>query len=221
MGLTWSGFRPSDDACIYGYLIPSNMFATVVLGYMETIAHEVLKDEALAAEAASLKKEIHDAIESMAIVDNYYYGKVYAYEVDGYGQYMLMDDANVPSLLAMDYLGYEADDRQVVENTRNFVLSCANPYYYEGSCAKGVGSQHTKPGYIWHIALAIQGLTSKTKEEKLAILNTMKNTDAGKHMMHEGFDVSDPANYTREWFSWANAMFCELVLDYCDIRVAR
>ena len=213
VGLTWSGFRPSDDACIYGYLIPSNMFATVVLGYMETIAHEVLKDEALAAEAASLKKEIHDAIESMAIVDNYYYGKVYAYEVDGYGQYMLMDDANVPSLLAMDYLGYEADDRQVVENTRNFVLSCANPYYYEGSCAKGVGSQHTKPGYIWHIALAIQGLTSKTKEEKLAILNTMKNTDAGKHMMHEGFDVNDPANYTREWFSWANAMFCELVLD--------
>ena len=221
VGLTWSGFRPSDDACIYGYLIPSNMFATVVLGYMETIAHEVLKDEALAAEAASLKKEIHDAIESMAIVDNYYYGRVYAYEVDGYGQYMLMDDANVPSLLAMDYLGYEADDRQVVENTRNFVLSCANPYYYEGSCAKGVGSQHTKPGYIWHIALAIQGLTSKTKEEKLAILNTMKNTDAGKHMMHEGFDVNDPANYTREWFSWANAMFCELVLDYCDIRVAR
>ena len=221
VGLTWSGFRPSDDACIYGYLIPSNMFTTVVLGYMETIAHEVLKDEALAAEAASLKKEIHDAIESMAIVDNYYYGKVYAYEVDGYGQYMLMDDANVPSLLAMDYLGYEADDRQVVENTCNFVLSCANPYYYEGSCAKGVGSQHTKPGYIWHIALAIQGLTSKTKEEKLAILNTMKNTDAGKHMMHEGFDVNDPANYTREWFSWANAMFCELVLDYCDIRVAR
>ena len=116
---------------------------------METIAHEVLKDEALAAEAASLKKEIHDAIESMAIVDNYYYGKVYAYEVDGYGQYMLMDDANVPSLLAMDYLGYEADDRQVVENTRNFVLSCANPYYYEGSCAKGVGSQHTKPCLLY------------------------------------------------------------------------
>ena len=100
VGLTWSGFRPSDDACIYGYLIPSNMFATVVLGYMETIAHEVLKDEALAAEAASLKKEIHDAIESMAIVDNYYYGRVYAYEVDGYGQYMLMDDANVPSEVA-------------------------------------------------------------------------------------------------------------------------
>ena len=197
------------------------MFATVVLGYMETIAHEVLKDEALAAEAASLKKEIHDAIESMAIVDNYYYGRVYAYEVDGYGQYMLMDDANVPSLLAMDYLGYEADDRQVVENTRNFVLSCANPYYYEGSCAKGVGSQHTKPGYIWHIALAIQGLTSKTKEEKLAILNTMKNTDAGKHMMHEGFDVNDPANYTREWFSWANAMFCELVMQYCGYEIKK
>ena len=96
-----------------------------------------------------------------------------------------------------------------------------NPYYYEGSCAKGVGSQHTKPGYIWHIALAIQGLTSKTKEEKLAILNTMKNTDAGKHMMHEGFDVNDPANYTREWFSWANAMFCELVMQYCGYEIKK
>lgn len=221
IGLTWSGFRPSDDACVYGYLIPSNMFATVVLGYMETIARRVLKDEVLADEAAALKKEIHDAIESLAIVNNYYYGKVYAYEMDGYGQYLLMDDANVPSLLAMDYLGYEADDREVVENTRKFILSSGNPYYYEGKMAKGIGSQHTRPDYIWHIALAIQGLTSKTREEKLAILEMMKKTDAGKGMMHEGFDVNDPAQYTREWFSWPNALFCELVLDCCGIRVER
>ncbi len=221
VGLTWSGFRPSDDACVYGYLVPSNMFATVVLGYMETIAEKVLHDKELAGQAAALKKEIHDAIESLAVVNNYYYGKVYAYELDGYGQYLLMDDANVPSLLAMDYLGYDADDREVVENTRKFILSSANPYYYEGTKAKGIGSQHTRPDYIWHISLAIQGLTSKTQEEKLAILNMMKNTDAGKGMMHEGFDVNDPAQYTREWFSWANAMFCELVLDYCGIRVER
>lgn len=221
IGLTWSGFRPSDDACVYGYLIPSNMFATVVLGYMETIAREVLMDEVLADEAAALKKEIHDAIEALAVVNNYYYGKLYAYELDGYGQYLLMDDANVPSLLAMDYLGYEADDREVVENTRKFILSSGNPYYYEGKMAKGIGSQHTRPDYIWHIALAIQGLTSKTREEKLAILDMMKSTDAGKGMMHEGFDVNDPAQYTREWFSWPNALFCELVLDCCGIRVEK
>ena len=219
IGLTWSGFRPSDDACIYGYLIPSNMFATVILGYMETIAREVLNDDLLAAEAAQLKEEIHNAIETLAIVNNYYYGKVYAYEIDGFGQYMLMDDANVPSLLAMDYLGYEANDREVVENTRKFILSCANPYYYEGKCAKGIGSQHTQPGYIWHIALALQGLTSKKQEEKLEILQMMKATDAGKGMMHEGFDVNDPTKYTREWFSWANAMYAELFLDYFGYRL--
>ena len=221
IGLTWSGFRPSDDACVYGYLIPSNMFATVVLGYMQTIALEVLDDELLAAEAASLKEEIHNAIESLAIVKNEYYGRIYAYEMDGFGQYLLMDDANVPSLLAMDYLGYEANDREVVENTRRFILSSGNPYYYEGTCAKGIGSPHTRPDYIWHISLAIQGLTSRTREEKLAILQTMKNTDAGKGMMHEGFCVNDPSKYTREWFSWANAMFCELALDYCGIRVEK
>lgn len=221
IGLTWSGFRPSDDACVYGYLIPSNMFADVVLGYMATIATEVLGDEELAAEATALKKEIHEAIESLAIVNNYYVGKVYAYEMDGYGQYLLMDDANVPSLLAMDYLGYEADDRQVVENTRKFVLSNANPSYYEGKCARGVGSPHTPPEYIWHIALAIEGLTAKTKEEKLAILKMMQATDAGKGMMHEGFNVNDPNQYTREWFSWPNALFCELCLDYCGIRVQK
>lgn len=221
IGLTWSGFRPSDDACVYGYLIPSNMFATVVLGYMETIARKILGDEALAAEAAELKNEIHTAIETLAVVNNYYYGKLYAYEMDGYGQYLLIDDANVPSLLAMDYLGYEADDREVVENTRKFILSSGNPYYYEGKMAKGIGSQHTRPDYIWHIALAIQGLTSKTREEKLAILEMMKATDAGKGMMHEGFDVNDPTQYTREWFSWPNALFCELVLDCCGIRVEK
>lgn len=221
VGLTWSGFRPSDDACVYGYLIPSNMFATVVLGYMETIAMEVLDDELLAAEAAALGKEIHNAIETAAIVNNEYYGKIYAYEMDGFGQYLLMDDANVPSLLAMDYLGYEAKDREVVENTRRFILSSGNPYYYEGTQAKGIGSQHTPPEYVWHISLAIQGLTSKTQAEKLRILKMMKATDAGKGMMHEGFNVNDPSKYTREWFSWANAMFCELVLDYCGIRVER
>ena len=43
-GMTWSGFRPSDDACAYGYLIPSNMFAVVVLGYLAEICRDVLRD---------------------------------------------------------------------------------------------------------------------------------------------------------------------------------
>lgn len=220
-GLLWSGFRPSDDACVYGYLIPSNMFAAVVLGYMETIAREILGDEALASEAGALGREIRRAIESLAVIRNPYLGRVYAYETDGYGQYLLMDDANVPSLLSMEYLGYEPGDPEAAQNTRKLILSSANPYYYEGSAAQGIGSQHTPPGYIWHISLAVQGLTSHSREEKLRILRLLRDTDGGRGMMHEGFDANDPGRYTREWFSWANAMFCELALDYCGIRVKR
>lgn len=187
-GLIWSGFRPSDDACTYGYLIPSNMFASVVLGYLAEIAGEVLKDEELAAEAESFRQEVRNAIETLAVIKNEYYGRIYAYETDGYGQYLLMDDANVPSLLAMEYLGYEGD-REVMENTRRFILSEGNPYYFKGKAAAGIGSPHVPPYYIWHIGLAIQGLTEASREEKLRLLQLMRDTDGGKGMMHEGFHV--------------------------------
>ena len=130
-----------------------------------------------------------------------------------------MDDANVPSLLAQTYLGYEGDP-EVTANTRRFLLSEANPYYYEGSAASGIGSPHTPTSYIWHIALAVQGMTETDKEEKYRILKLMADTDAGKGMMHEGFDKNDPSHYTREWFSWANAMYSEMVLNYLGYELA-
>lgn len=219
IGMTWSGFRPSDDACIYGYLVPSNMFAAVILDYIAEIAGTVCTDAALAEEAAALSDSIREGIERFAITKKEGYGRVYAYEVDGFGQYNLMDDANVPSLLSMSYLGYQGREKEVEENTRRLILSEANPYYYEGAAAAGIGSQHTPPGYIWHIALAMQGLTARTREEKKDIIRTMLRTDGGKGMMHEGFHKNNPARYTREWFSWANALFCELVLDYCGIQI--
>lgn len=220
-GLIWSGFRPSDDACVYGYLIPSNMFATVVLGYLQKIAMEVLHDQEMAEEAAAIRKEVRDAIEKLAIVNHNFEGKLYCYELDGYGQYLLNDDSNVPSLLSMKYLGYEPEDEEAARNTRRFLLSPGNPTFYEGKAARGIGSPHTPANYIWHISLAIQGLTEESREEKLKVLQMMRDTDGGTGMMHEGFDVNDPARYTREWFSWANAMFCELVLDYCGMRVEK
>ncbi len=220
-GMTWSGFRPSDDACAYGYLIPANMFASVVLGYVEEIAEEVYKDAELKADAARLRREIYEGIESYGIVKTEEFGEVYAYEADGYGQYSLMDDANVPSLLSMKYLGYEGKDEKVAENTRRLILSRANPYYYEGSKAAGIGSPHTPVNYIWHIALAMEGLTCESAEAKLETLHMLAKTDGGTGLMHEGFHADDDRKFTREWFSWANAMFCELVLDYCGYRVRK
>ena len=218
IGLIWSGFRPSDDACTYGYLIPSNMFAVVVLGYLEEIAEKILRDESLRKRAGKMKAQVQNAIEIYGRVKTEEFGTVYAYEVDGYGMVNLMDDANVPSLLSMSYLGYPAD-RETMENTRRMILSEGNPYYYKGKAASGIGSPHTPSGYIWPIALAMEGLTSDSREEKKRILDTLVSTTGGTGMIHEGFSADDPEKYTREWFSWANAMYGELFLDYLGYRL--
>lgn len=219
-GMTWSGFRPSDDACTYGYLVPANMFAAVALRQLAEMAREAIGDERLAEEGDALLAEIDEGIRRHAIVEHPEHGRIFAYETDGFGAHYLMDDANVPSLLSIPYLGYASADDPVYANTRRFVLSPANPYYFEGMAARGVGSPHTPQGYIWHIALAMQGLTATDREEKLRLLLLMADTDAGTGMMHEGFCADDPQVYSRQWFSWANMMYCELLMDYCGIRIA-
>lgn len=210
-GMTWSGFRPSDDACTFGYLLPSNMFAFVMFQYIEEIAKEVYHDDSLVKEASELRLEIDCGIKTYGIVDHYKYGKIYACETDGFGNYSLLDDANVPSLLSIPYLGYAEADDPIYVNTRKFILSKDNPYYFEGKYAKGIGSSHTPNGYIWHIALAMQAMTSNDMNEILEILRMFENTHAGTGFMHEGFDADKPDNYTRPWFAWANSLFSELI----------
>ncbi|HEM3550403.1 glycoside hydrolase family 125 protein [Streptococcus suis] len=219
-GMTWSGFRPSDDACIYPYLIPSNMFAVVVLGYLGEIAELFASEEfsELAEGARQLAQEIDQGIRIFGLTKNQAGETIFAYEVDGLGNQSIMDDPNVPSLLAAPYLGYCSKDDPIYLATRRTILSQENPYYYEGDYAAGLGSSHTFYRYIWPIALAIQGLTTDDKEEKARLLDTMVACDGGTGLMHESFHVDDPTLYSREWFSWANMMFCELVLDYYDIR---
>lgn len=211
-GMTWSGFRPSDDSCRYGYLVASNMFAAVVLGYAQALLAAAFPAEtALSARVKKLRDEILAGIARYAVVDTPDFGKVYACEVDGMGRYFLFDDANVPSLLSAPYLGFCSADDPIYQNTRRFILSKANPYYYEGAFARGVGSPHTPAGYIWHIALSMQGLTAQDPEEIRAILHMLETTDGGTGFMHEGFDANDPDCFTRSWFSWSCALFSELV----------
>ncbi|MCS7462184.1 glycoside hydrolase family 125 protein [Paenibacillus doosanensis] len=210
-GMTWSGFRPSDDACTFGYLIPSNMFAAVALGHVAEIAEAVFQDNYLKRDALTLKEEIEYGIETYGTVLHPVFGKIYAYETDGCGNHNLMDDANVPSLLSIPYLGYKDKDDEIVRNTRRFILSEHNPYYYEGGKAKGIGSPHTPRRYIWHIALSMQALTSDDPDEMWSLIETCLATDADTGYMHEGFDVDDPARFTRSWFAWANSLFAECV----------
>jgi meiotically up-regulated gene 157 (Mug157) protein len=211
-GMTWSGFRPSDDACKYGYLIPSNMFAVVVLGYMETFLREEYQDEDMAGEAAQLKAQIEEGIRKYGIAKDDTFGEIYAYETDGLGNYNLMDDANVPSLLSLPWLGYCDTEDPIYQNTRAFVLSKKNPYYYEGKKAKGIGSPHTPNSFIWHIALTMQGLTSHDEAEREELLQTLLSTDADCEVMHEGFHCDDPQKFTRKWFAWANSLFALFAL---------
>lgn len=215
-GMTWSGFRPSDDACKYGYLIPANFFAMRSLEQLEEIVHALVPDEALEMRIAKLRCEIKDGIAKHAIVHHDVYGDVYAYEVDGLGNAHLMDDANVPSLLSLPYLGCVDASDPIYQNTRRMLLSPVNPYYYEGKAAKGIGSPHTPENYVWPISLCIQGLTSTDKEEILELLDTLQKIDADTNLMHEGVNVDDPAQFTRPWFAWANSIFAEFVAHAAD-----
>ena len=218
MDWLWSGFRPSDDSCTYGYLIPSNMLASVILENISEIAEQIYHDSVLAAEAHQFSSDLRKAIESLSIVPGQS-KEFYAYEIDGFGEYNIMDDANLPSLLSLPYIGYcdRKDGRYL--NTREIILSDRNPYYYAGACAKGIGSPHTPARYIWHIGLAMQALTTTSAKEREQLLDTLTHTDAGTDLMHEAFLVDDPAQYTRPWFSWANSVFCELILDCCGYHL--
>lgn len=215
-GMVWSGFRPSDDACKFGYLIPANMFAVVILRHLASFAESYYADAKLAERARKLEAEISFGIETYGTVEHPRHGTIYAYETDGYGNYNLMDDANVPSLLSMPYLGYCSYDDPKYLRTRQFVLSEDNPYYYKGRHAAGVGSPHTPEGYVWHIGLIMQGLTSTDKQEQLDLLDQLLATTAGTGLMHESFHPDHPDQFTREWFGWANSLVGQFILQWLE-----
>ena len=210
-GMTWSGFRPSDDACRYGYLIPSNFFALRALTLLTELLSDMGGQDDLIQKAQALSHDIREGLNAFSVVEHPQYGPIYAYEVDGLGHANLMDDANVPSLLSLPYLGCLPASDPVYQNTRRFLLSPDNPYYYSGAAARGIGSPHTPAGYVWPISLCIQGLTTDDPDEIRGLIHTLETTDAGTGLMHEGVDVNDPARFTRPWFAWANSIFSEFV----------
>lgn len=218
-GLTWGGHRPSDDECIFGYLIPANMFVVVVMDYLIEIINTTGLFKELESRVKALRESVDKGIQEHGIVEVEGFGKVFAYEVDGFGNRILMDDANVPSLLSAPYLGYCAYDNEVYLNTRKYILSKKNPAYFEGTQAKGIGSPHTKHGFVWHIALSMQGLTSLNEVEKSEILQTLITTDADTNLMHESFNPDNHFDFTREWFGWSNSLFAEFVFSLCNIKL--
>ncbi len=212
VGLICSMFRPSDDATVFPYLVPANFFAVVSLRQAAEILDQVSHDPILAGECRSLADEVEKALAQHAIVHHATLGKVYAYEVDAYGNYYCIDDGNVPSLLSLPYLGVVKPDDAIYQNTRKLVLSPANPYYCQGKAANGPGGPHVGMDMIWPLGLIVQGLTATKDAEIRQCLVTLQKTHAGKGFMHEAFHKDNPDKFTRSWFAWANTIFGELVL---------
>ncbi|MBC5822396.1 MAG: glycoside hydrolase family 125 protein [Candidatus Eremiobacteraeota bacterium] len=210
-GMIWTGFRPSDDPARYQYNIPDNMFAVVVLRRLSAIEQQVYRNGKDAAHAWGLANEVQTGIEQHAKGTFRGFGTIYAYEVDGYGHANFMDDANIPSLLSIPYFGYLAQNDRVYQNTRRFVLSNRNPYYFRGKFASGVGSPHTPRNYVWPLSLIMQALTSTDPAEIKRVMGYIAASDVGDHRLHESFNPSWPEAFTRDDFAWPNALYGELV----------
>ena len=212
VGLIASVFRPSDDATTFLFLVPSNFMAVSTLGKMADVLTQVNHDSALATQCSSLAAEVKAALQKYAVYDHPKYGKIYAFEVDGMGNHLLMDDANVPSLLAMPYLGDVDYDDPIYQNTRRFVWSEDNPYFFRGKAGEGIGGPHIGYDMAWPMSLIIRAMTSRDDAEIKQCVQMLMDTDAGTGVIHESFDVNNANKYTRPWFAWQNTLFGELIL---------
>ena len=212
VGLIASAFRPSDDATTFEFLIPSNFMAVKTLQKMAEILETVNGNPEMAAECIALAAEVDQALHEHAIVQHPKYGAIYAYEVDGFGSHQLMDDANVPSLLALGYLDPEMFNDPVYLNTRRFVWSEDNPYFKRGAAGEGIGGPHIGTESVWPMSIMMKAFTAQDDDEIRACLTQLLRTDAGTGFMHESFQKDDADDYTRPWFAWANTLFGELVI---------
>lgn len=212
VGLIASAFRPSDDATTFQFLIPSNFFAVTSLNKAAEVLTTVNKDNVLAQECTTLASEVKSALQEYAVYTHPKYGKIYAFEVDGFGNHLLMDDSNVPSLLAMPYLGDMDANDPIYQNTRKFVWSEDNPYFFKGSAGEGIGGPHIDYDMIWPMSIMMRAFTSQDDDEIKSCLKMLMTTDAGTGFMHESFHKDDPNNYTRSWFAWQNSLFGELII---------
>ncbi|MGC4233702.1 MAG: glycoside hydrolase family 125 protein [Niabella sp.] len=210
-GLICSMFRPSDDATIFAYLIPSNFFAVVSLKQAAEMVAKIAKDTKLAAELTALAAEVDGALKKHAIATHPQFGKLYAFEVNGFGSAVLMDDANVPSLLGLPYLGAVTTNDPVYVNTRKFVWSQENPFFFKGSAGEGIGGPHIGLDMVWPMSLIMKALTSSNDAEIRQCIQTLQKSHGGTGFMHESFHKDDPKNFTRAWFAWTNTLFGELL----------
>lgn len=213
VGLIHSGFRPSDDACQYPFLVPSNHFAVVSLRQLAEMSEATGLSAKFKQECLAFADEVENALHTHAVITDADGNKVWAYEVDGYGNSVFMDDANIPSLLSLPYLGATTSQDELYRNTRNAIWSSRNPYFFKGKKGEGIGGPHAGLDLIWPMSHIMKAMTTLDDIEIVESLHTLKTTDAGTGFMHESFNKDDPSTFTRPWFAWANTLFGELILN--------
>ena len=218
-GLICSMFRPSDDATMYPFLIPSNIFASISMKQLSKIYKEQKIDELFSEKCLEMSIEIDNSVKKHAIKEHLDFGKIYSYEIDGFGNNLYMDDANVPSLMSLAYLDSKFKDDKIYLNTRKFLLSNNNPYFLKGKAAEGQASPHTGKDKIWPMGIILRAMTSNDDDEIKKCLKMLVNTHANTGFMHEAFDKDNPNNYFRSWFAWANTLFGELIIKIQNERV--
>lgn len=211
-GLIVSSFRPSDDACMFQYLVPSNFFAVSVLRKASEILEEVNNDQALAKRCSDLASEVEVALHKYAIYNHPEFGPIYAFEVDGFGNQHLMDDSNAPSLLSMPYLGGVEVNDPIYQNTRKFVWSKYNPYFFKGIAGEGIGGPHIGYDMVWPMSIMMKAFTSQDDKEIAECVKMVMDTEAGTGFIHESFHKDNAEKFTRPWFAWQNTLFGELIL---------
>ncbi|MAW98225.1 MAG: metal-independent alpha-mannosidase [Sphingomonas sp.] len=218
IGLIHSMFRPSDDACLYPFLIPSNLFAVSVLRRIAEVHRGARGDEGAAREAEALAQEVEGALRDYALIPDGKGGQVWAYEIDGMGNWVFMDDANVPSLSGLALLGVVDKDDALFRRTADLAWSDRNPYFFAGKAAEGIGGPHIGLDMIWPMSIITHAMNASDDATIRQCLHWLKTTHAGTGFMHESFNKDDPANFTRSWFAWANALFGQLIVQLADTR---
>ncbi|KIX08747.1 uncharacterized protein Z518_03404 [Rhinocladiella mackenziei CBS 650.93] len=226
-GLVRSAFRPSDDATILGFLIPANAMMSVELARTSQLLRTASSAAPTSTEATwmlrvaddleSRAETIKAGIYKHAVTKHPEFGEVFTYEVDGYGSHLLMDDANVPSLLSLPLLGFLDASDPIYQNTRRMILSQrGNPYYLSGSKFSGIGGPHIGLRNAWPMSVLVQAMTSTSDEEILECLDRVKNVSAFG-LINESVDVHRGVRgggdgMTRSWFAWANSVFAQTIL---------
>lgn len=212
VGLICSIFRPSDDSTIFPFFVPSNYFAVVSLRQLNEMFTKIIGDREFAGQCSALANEVENALKKYAVTHHLDFGEMISYEVDGFGNRLFMDDPSFPGLLSLPYYGSLTEDDPIYLNTRKFIFSDSNPYFFKGKYGNGIGSPHTGLGKIWPLSFIMQALTASNDDEIRSCLKSLAATNAGSGFIHESFEKDNPNKFTRKWFAWANTLFGELII---------